>query len=169
MNRVRLGVADDIPAPGIALPTSRQVKAIRGFVKKALAELGRDKWDIGILLCGDKTIADLNLKYRKKEGATDILSFSNGEGGDFPNPVSRLHGDIVISLETMRGNARAFGITCEEELRRLLLHGILHIDGMDHKTNDNTEPMLRLQEEILRRFSEGRILKGRGLFYGSKM
>ena len=63
-------------------------------------------------------------------------------------------GDIFISLDTMRRNAEEFGVKNEEELSRLLLHGILHLRGLDHKTNDfEKEEMLKEQEEVLTKLS----------------
>ena len=63
-------------------------------------------------------------------------------------------GDIFISLDTMRRNAEEFGVGEEEELSRLLLHGILHLRGLDHKTNDfEKEEMLKEQEEVLTKLS----------------
>jgi probable rRNA maturation factor len=139
------------------------VKPLKVFVMKVLLFLKKDKWDLSILLCGDNTIKDLNKMYRGKAEATDILSFSLGESDNFPVKKGRgsgrhLPGDIVISLETLRENARRFQIGEDEELRRLLIHGILHLNGMDHQTNDEAEPMLQLQEHILARFSKKQIL-----------
>jgi probable rRNA maturation factor len=138
------------------------VKALRIFVRDVLMILKKDKWDLSILLCGDKTIKDLNTIYRGKEEATDVLSFSLGESAPFP-PGGKRHGrhtpgDIVISLETMRENARRFKVEEDEELRRLLIHGILHLNGMDHRTNDENEPMLKFQENILEKLSKKQIL-----------
>jgi probable rRNA maturation factor len=64
----------------------------------------------------------------------------------------------VISLETLRENAEYFRTPEEEELRRLLIHGILHLDGMDHTTNNEKEPMLQLQERLLVRLAGERVL-----------
>jgi rRNA maturation RNase YbeY len=58
-------------------------------------------------------------------------------------------GDIVISLETLKTNAAYFHVDEDEELRRLIIHGILHLAGFDHPTNNPEEPMLVLQEKIL--------------------
>jgi probable rRNA maturation factor len=139
------------------------VKPLKLFVLKVLLVLKKDKWDLSILLCGDKTIQDLNKLYRGKDEATDILSFALGESKGFPSEGKRRSGrhtpgDIVISLDTMRENARRFQVEEDEELRRLLIHGILHLDGMDHKSNDESEPMLQLQEQILAKLSKKQIL-----------
>jgi probable rRNA maturation factor len=155
MNRVMVHAAE------MQLP--EWVKPLKAFVLKVLLFLKKDKCDLSILLCGDKTIKDLNTIYRGKAEATDILSFSLGESGEFPvkkGRGSRRHmpGDIVISLDTLRENARRFQVNEDEELRRLLIHGILHLDGMDHQSHDETEPMLQLQEQILEKFSKKQIL-----------
>ena len=155
MNKVMVHAAE--------MPLPEWVKPLKEFVLKVLLLLKKDKWDLSILLCGDKTIKDLNKIYRGKDEATDILSFALDENRDFPPDEGRRSGrhtpgDIVISLETMRKNARRFHVEEDEELRRLLIHGILHLDGMDHKGNDEAEPMLQLQENILATLSKKQIL-----------
>jgi probable rRNA maturation factor len=142
MNKIAISADDGVPLPGWIPP-------LKNFVLKVLAKLGRDKWDLSVLLCGDEAMTALNSRYRGKAEATDVLSFSLNEGGAFPIGGRLVPGDIVISLDTLRENACRFNISEDEELRRLLIHGILHLDGMDHKTNGKTEPMLRLQEDIL--------------------
>jgi len=172
MNRVIVNVQENDSS---YILSPKQIKALDGFVRKTLAELGRDKRDISVLLCGDKTITSLNSRYRGKNEATDILSFAQDSGG-FPNSTgksrlnrdSRISGDIAVSLDTLRENARRFKISDDEELRRLLIHGILHLDGMDHKTNKNTEPMLRLQEEIMSALEGYKILPVTGLSPGGE-
>jgi probable rRNA maturation factor len=103
-------------------------------------------------LCGDKTIMALNTQYRNRAEATDVLSFALGAESPQEDGVRFLPGDIVISLDTLRENAHYFRTSEEEELRRLVIHGILHLDGMDHRTNDDTEPMIALQEDLLKTF-----------------
>jgi probable rRNA maturation factor len=142
MNRVLLNAENE--------PPPRWGKTLKSYAQKVLAELGRDNWDLSILLCGDRTMSSLNSRYRGRAETTDVLSFAMGEGEQFPCKCRRrLPGDMVISLETLNENARRFKISEDEELRRLLIHGILHLDGMDHRTNTKTEPMLQLQERIL--------------------
>jgi len=149
VNRVAIS-AEEVPLPDVSL---------RNYALKVLDRLGRDKWDLSILLCGDKTISSLNSRYRGKAEATDVLSFAQNEGDTFPHKGRFLSGDIVISLDTLRENARRFKVNEDEELRRLLIHGILHLDGMDHRSNKKDEPMLQLQEQILTQLSPERILE----------
>jgi probable rRNA maturation factor len=151
MNRVDFS-AEEVPLP------AWKGKAKR-FIIKVLKHLGRDNWDLSVLVCGDTYIKSLNSRYRKKNEATDVLSFTLGETVEAVNGGSRyLPGDIVISIETLEKNADRFGVSADEELRRLFVHGILHLDGNDHKTNKAGEPMLRQQEAILAALAGERIL-----------
>ena len=118
---------------------------IESFVRTVLDRLGKHNWDLSLLFCNNKKIQELNKLYRNLDETTDVLSFIMGEteGERF------LPGDIAVSLEMVKENAEAFGISPAEELRRLLIHGILHLSGMDHASNDKGEPMLALQEQLL--------------------
>jgi len=130
------------------------------FALKVLGEIKRDNWELSILFCGDKTITELNSKYRNKPEPTDILSFNLGETVQNGGKTAYLPGDIVISLETLSENAKHFKISEDEELRRLIIHGILHLDGMKHETIDSKEPMLILQEDIFSRLKNQHIMGG---------
>jgi probable rRNA maturation factor len=141
MNRVETN-AQEIPLPAWAGRAEQ-------FILRVLEEIGRDGWDVSLLFCNDAYIRSLNARYRRRDEPTDILSFPMGETLEGEEGARYLSGDIVISLETWTENARSFGIAPDEELRRLLIHGILHLDGMDHLSNGETEPMLLLQEKIL--------------------
>ena len=101
----------------------------------------------------DDEIRALNRDYRGKDEPTDILTFALSDGEAFPTfeGEERELGDIFISLESMRRNAAAFSVPEDEELKRLLIHGTLHLLGFDHATNDfASEPMLIRQEEMMR-------------------
>ncbi|MDR1836208.1 MAG: rRNA maturation RNase YbeY [Treponema sp.] len=132
------------------------------FALKVLEEIKRDNWELSILLCRDKTITALNTQYRNKAEPTDILSFNLGDTIKSGDKTVYLPGDIVISLDTLRENAGYFQTPEDEELRRLIIHGILHLDGMDHKTSGRTEPMLALQEEILSKLDGEHIIPSGG-------
>jgi len=150
LNRVAAS-AEGFPLP----PWERR---LRSFARKVLERLGRDGWELSVLLCGNGAMRALNSRYRGRDEPTDVLSFAQGEGRAFPGAGRGPAGDIAISLDALGENAREFGVGEDEELRRLLIHGILHIDGMDHETNDRAEPMLRLQEKILEELADLRIL-----------
>ncbi|HQB54701.1 MAG TPA: rRNA maturation RNase YbeY [Sphaerochaeta sp.] len=104
--------------------------------------------EVSVSFVGDATIQQLNRQYRNLDEPTDVLSFPQEEGEGFFGPV-RILGDIVISLDTMERNALLFDVEPSIELQRLLIHGVLHLLGRDHATNEEREEMLLLQEKIL--------------------
>lgn len=128
---------------------------IKEFMLKVLETLGKDKWEISLLFTGDAFIRKLNKEYRGKDESTDVLSFAQLDTKEiFPSKGNRFYaGDIVISMETLAQNATCFNISMNDELKRLLVHGILHLSGMDHENNNPDQPMLVYQENILKQFT----------------
>ena len=128
---------------------------IKEFLCRVLEKLGKNKWEVSILFTGDAFIHKLNKEYRGKDEPTDVLSFAQVDNKEaFPEKGGRFYaGDIVISMETLAKNAEYFGISVNEELKRLLVHGILHLSGMDHDNNNPDQPMLVKQEKILNQFT----------------
>jgi probable rRNA maturation factor len=99
--------------------------------------------EVDVLLADDSTLRYLNKSFRGKNKATDVLSFPT------PADVAQVHaGDLAISLETAARQASTYGHSLRDEVRILLLHGLLHLSGLDHET-DNGEMATR--ESILRR------------------
>ncbi len=145
-NRVALDM-DELPEPPWA-------ERFRLWLESLLDGLGKESWDLSAVLCGDALSARLNGEYRGKDGPTDVLSFPLGDWVEEGAERRYLAGDLVISLTELARNAVTFGVTENEELKRLAVHGVLHLSGMDHETNDADEPMLALQETILERFTE---------------
>ena len=138
------------------------LKEVRAILKKIVSYYG-EKRDFSVTFVTDSEIQEMNKEYREIDAPTDILTFRLDDAPSFPisfeeEDVDFLNneemGDIFISLDTMRRNAEEFGVKNEEELSRLLLHGILHLRGLDHKTNDfEKEEMLKEQEEVLTKLS----------------
>ena len=112
-----------------------------------------ERRDFSLHFVSGDEIRDLNNEYRGIDSPTDILTFALNDGEVFPHPEGQDEelGDIFISVDSMKRNASDFSVDENEELSRLLVHGILHLRGMDHKTNDfSSEPMLIEQEKILK-------------------
>jgi probable rRNA maturation factor len=122
------------------------------FAESVLCKLEKDNWDVSIVFCSADFIRQLNKTYRGKDESTDVLSFAQEDdpGAAELSDGAYYAGDIVISLENLAENAHQFSVSQNEELQRLLIHGLLHLAGMDHKTNDPAEAMLLRQEAILR-------------------
>ena len=138
---------------------------VEPFLQKMAAELGFDGQEASLVFCGDEMIRELNKNYRNIDAATDVLSFENGEKfTDEDGSQWTLAGDIAVSVDTLKKNAEYFGIDENSELKRLLLHGLLHLNGYDHgeehieKGKAPECEMLKLQEEILLKYEGEKII-----------
>ena len=89
--------------------------------------------EITIVLTDDREIRSLNREFRKKDKATDVLSFSPREGRVIAGESERELGDVVISIETALRQAHQYECSFDRELTRLLIHGVLHLCGFDHE------------------------------------
>jgi len=143
----------EISVEGVAPP--EWMDSARAFAQRVLTEMEKDDWELSILFCGDTFIRALNSQYRAKDAPTDVLSFEQGDWFQPEDGARRfLAGDIVISLETLTRNCAELEITKNEELKRLILHGILHLTGLDHDEMNPQGKMLEYQETLLKKFSE---------------
>lgn len=152
-NRIVVGADEGIAAPA-------WIDRIEPFVAKVLDRLDIDNWELSVLFCSDSFIADLNKKFRNIEGPTDVLSFEQGDEYIDEDDVTWFNaGDIVISIDTLAANSAEFGVTMNDELKRLLVHGVLHLDGMDHENNSPEQEMIQFQEHLLAGFSADIVFK----------
>lgn len=109
--------------------------------------------DLAVVLTGDQELQRLNREYLGIDAPTDVLSFPAG----FTDPDTRQPylGDILISLERARQQAETNQQTIEQELRLLIVHGVLHLLGYDHAEEEEKERMWALQEKILSQLAGG--------------
>ena len=157
-NRILFVVQQELEEP-------QWLEQAQGFIQKAAAELGYDQEEISVLFCNDAYIRELNKTYRNIDAPTDVLSFENGEEYEDEEGRWKCVGDIVISLDTLPVNAEYFNEEKNAELKRLLVHGLLHLNGMDHgeehieKGKAPICQMLVLQENILEKLKDEIIIK----------
>jgi probable rRNA maturation factor len=111
------------------------------FADKALEAIGNSESSATIAFVSDKRIRELNRQFREVDKATDVLSFPAEEKVNL--------GDIAVSVDTAAVQAKENGLTLEGEIAQLILHGLLHLCGYDHET-DNGE-MNRLELKLRRR------------------
>jgi probable rRNA maturation factor len=102
-------------------------RALQRFVARVQKQIGLPG-QVTVLLTGDAEMRSLNRKFRKQDKPTDVLSFPAAGGADGQRP-----GDIAISTTMAREQARRLGHSVEQELKILLLHGLLHLAGYDHE------------------------------------
>ncbi|MBO4319234.1 MAG: rRNA maturation RNase YbeY [Treponema sp.] len=151
-NRILVDKEENIEEPA-------WISRIEPFLLEVMAELSYDREEVSVFFCSDAFIQNLNKEYRNIDGPTDVLSFEDGtEYTDDQGEKWVSEGDIVISLETLPKNAEYFEVSCNEELKRLLVHGLLHLHGLDHgeeHVEKDSEPvceMLKIQKRIMQKF-----------------
>lgn len=134
---------------------------VEPFMQKVMDAMDWNGEEISVLLCGDAFIQELNRNYRNIDAPTDVLSFeSDGVYEDDDGTEWQTMGDIALSVETLPKNAEYFNVPENEELKRLLIHGLLHLHGMDHgeeHVEAGVEPtceMLKIQADLMKRFSD---------------
>jgi probable rRNA maturation factor len=122
-------------------------KLLSKIAHRALEVLGLSKVELSIALVSDAQIKRLNKRYRNKDRPTDVLSFPIGEKVE----DWLILGDIVISVDTARRQAQELGHSLEEEIKRLLVHGLVHLLGYDHELGGEEEKkFFELEEFVLR-------------------
>lgn len=141
------------------------LEELENFCLASMEECGIENRDlVELILTENETIKSLNKLYRGKNEATDVLSFSlkddlDGNWHGVDEDTTSL-GSIIISLPMLKTNAEYFNVSQNDELKRLVVHGILHLLGHDHQTNNHeVEDMLIKQEKILQKFKNYVIIK----------
>ena len=128
--------AEDISMPAI------KKREMNAWIKAVAHKYGRRVGDIGYMFVSDEKILEVNRQYLGHDYYTDIITFDYDEG-------DRINGDIVISLDTVATNAEQYGKTYEDELHRVIIHGILHLCGINDKGPGEREIMEAAENEAL--------------------
>jgi len=123
-------------------------RAVKRRAERMLSALGESNAELSVLLTDDVHIEELNRRHRKKAKPTDVLAFPMDEAGPSPNGSTRLLGDVVISLDTARRQARERGHGLVAEVTQLLAHGLLHLLGYDHRTDAEERTMNAAAERL---------------------
>lgn len=98
--------------------------------------------DVNLIFCSDNYILDVNMKYLQHDYFTDIITFDYCEG-------NVLNGDLFISIDTVRDNAQFYGTEFEDELNRVMVHGVLHLIGYDDHTEEDIKVMRSKEDYYL--------------------
>lgn len=104
------------------------------WIRQVAASFGKKVGEIAYIFCDDAKILEVNVQYLGHDYFTDIITFDYCEGDS-------ISGDLFISLDTVRSNAEKFGKTYEEELHRVIIHGVLHLCGINDKGPGEREVM----------------------------
>jgi len=116
----------------------------RSFAAKALIVAPARGAGVTVAFVSDRAMRELNRRWRGKRGATDVLSFP-AEQAEFEKSAGTTLGDVVISVERAETQAAEHGLDFEREVEQLILHGVLHLCGYDHETDDGKMNALELR------------------------
>ena len=126
---------------GVRMPDIKK-RATTAWIKAVAATYGKKVGEIGYMFVNDERILEVNREYLGHDYYTDIITFDYDEG-------NVLNGDLVISLDTVRTNAEQFHKSYEEELHRVIIHGILHLCGLNDKGPGEREIMEEAENRAL--------------------
>lgn len=125
----------------IELPSFDQHKVSKWIVQVA-ASHGRKAGTLNYIFCDDERILEVNRQYLQHDYYTDIITFDYSKG-------KVISGDIFISIDTVKSNAEGLDVSFENELHRVIIHGILHLCGQDDKTPEAQKEMTHRENEAL--------------------
>lgn len=126
---------------GVSMPAIKR-RFISKWIRAVAATYGRKVGEIGYMFVDDEKILEVNREYLGHDYYTDIITFDYDEG-------NTLNGDIVISLDTVRSNAEKFQKEYADELHRVIIHGILHLCGINDKGPGEREIMEQNEDKAL--------------------
>lgn len=113
--------------------------AIASWLTNVITSENKKEGEINYIFCDDEYLLKINLEYLNHDTLTDIISFDYSMGNE-------IHGDIFISVERVKENASDFNVSFEDELKRVLVHGVLHYCGYKDKSEED-ELMMRSKED----------------------
>lgn len=115
------------------------------WISNVILSENKKEGDINYIFCDDDYILEINKQYLDHDYYTDIISFDYSVGNE-------LHGDIFVSIDRVRENADDFNVTFDEELKRVIIHGILHYVGYKDKTEEDEVLMRQKEDEKIKMF-----------------
>lgn len=129
--------SEDIKFPSI------KRREMTNWIRQVAASFGKKVGDVSYIFCSDERILEVNNQYLQHDYYTDIITFDYTEG-------DVISGDIFISLDTVKSNSEQFNTVYDDELRRVIIHGILHLCGVNDKTDEEQAQMTKYENEMLK-------------------
>ncbi|MCR5193320.1 MAG: rRNA maturation RNase YbeY [Bacteroidales bacterium] len=120
-------------------------KKVSEWICRVIRHYGKVPGKINYLFSSDEYVHDVNVRFLNHDTYTDIITFDNVVG-------DRISGDIIISIDRVGENAALFENTFDEELRRVIIHGVLHLLGNKDKTDEEAKNMRKLENDALKMF-----------------
>jgi len=122
-------------------------KQLQGYAENVLKSNGIKKYDINIVFINNEKMSELNEKYKKRKGTTDVLSFNLSD-----DTSEKVEGEVYISLERAEEQSLDCNVPYEEEIIRLVTHGLLHLAGRTHDSDEEYQSMMEDTEKYVNNF-----------------
>ena len=120
-------------------------RAVKSWLRSVADHHGKTLGDLSVVACSDEELLEYNRKYLDHDTYTDIITFDHSEG-------DTLAGDLLISFDRVRENAGSQGVVFQKELRRVMVHGVLHLAGLKDKTDADAQAMRAAEDHALAMF-----------------
>ena len=133
---------------GVKMPAIRR-RDTSAWIKQVAAAYGKKVGSIAYIFCNDDKILEVNKQYLQHDYYTDIITFDYCDDEEMMGHKDTISGDLFISLDTVRTNAAQQGTTYEEELHRVIIHGVLHLIGINDKGPGEREIMEAAEDKAL--------------------
>lgn len=133
---------------GVKMPAIRR-RDTSAWIKTVAASYNKKVGSIAYIFCNDDKILEVNRQYLQHDYYTDIITFDYCEDEEMMGNKNTISGDLFISLDTVRTNAEQQGTTYDEELHRVIIHGILHLVGINDKGPGEREIMEAAENKAL--------------------
>ena len=140
-------------AEGVKMPSIKR-RETTAWIKAVAQSYGKKVGDVAYIFCDDEKILEVNKQYLQHDYYTDIITFDYCEDLAAMGVNDTISGDMFISLDTVRTNAEGLNVPYEQELYRVIIHGILHLLGINDKGPGEREIMERAEDKALSMLNE---------------
>ena len=127
----------------------KELDGLKGLLDYALSYLKLNNVEFNIIIIDNPRIHEMNKEYRGVDRETDVITFALEDHKDIEFEDLRLVGDVYISIDKARSQAKDYGHSLKREISFLAIHGLLHLLGYDHMNPEDEKVMFGLQDEIL--------------------
>ena len=129
---------------------NKEAAGIRQIIRKAAKLLRKNNFQVEVYLINNQQMLKLNRRFRGRNKLTTVLSFPSSTGFLYPKNFPPYQGEIFLNLSSIRKEAQCYKISLQQNIKRVLVHGLLHLFGFNHKNRKETLKMEALEQRILK-------------------